>query len=243
MKAEHRKELQTNALADRIGRFIQGMKTKTQANTILVLVIVLVVAGLGGAWWLISRSNKSARSRMWVSLDRIELPSAETTAGEFFHKDQQSERLNKIIDDLDEVIENHPGTKAAMMARFRRAQINLRSRGLDVLLDHPASALSNVQKAGREYKKLAEEYKDDRHWTAQALLGVAQVEETQALDDLKNLDKAAKLYEELADKYADTAAGKEARQRARLFKKKDTRTAIENFYKDLKEDSKLSLGR
>jgi len=51
MKAEHRKELETNALAERMGRVVQGMKQAPQKRTMLwmVLVAVAVVVVVAGA--------------------------------------------------------------------------------------------------------------------------------------------------------------------------------------------------
>jgi tetratricopeptide (TPR) repeat protein len=237
MKAEHRKELQTNALADRIGRFIQGMKTRTQANSIMIWVVVLVVAALIGVWWLISRANKNSRSQMWVNLDTISTPSRDMPL------DVNHNPYKKTVEDLEEIVEKYPGTKAALIARFDLARINLRNRGLDLLADNTKEALANLDKARREYTKLAEEYKDDPQWAARAKLGLAQIAETRAVEDLKNLDKAAKLYEEVANDYGDTAAGMEARERAKDFKDKTKREAIERFYKDLKDDPRFPTGR
>jgi hypothetical protein len=236
MKAEHRKELQTNALADRIGRFIQGVKTKSQTNYIMVLVIILVVVALGGVWWYIRWTNKNSNSRMWVQLDEVPSP------GRGMPLDANHNPYKDTENDLDEIIDKYPGTKAALMARFRLAEINLRDRGLDLLGDNPKEALANLERAKRQYTKLAEEYKDDRQWVARARLGLAQIAESRALDNLKNLDDAARLYEQLADEYSDTAAGMEARQRANEFKDKTKRARIEKFYEDLKDDPRFSIG-
>ena len=59
MKAEHRKELQTNALADHLGRFIQNLKSKPSAATVyvaggVVLVVVIILGVLSLLQYLVS---------------------------------------------------------------------------------------------------------------------------------------------------------------------------------------------
>ena len=59
MKAEHRKELQTNALADRMGRFFQRMKARPRKKSVFLwFVVILVVVVAGGYLWV--RSKKSS---------------------------------------------------------------------------------------------------------------------------------------------------------------------------------------
>jgi len=238
MKAEHRKELRTNALADRIGRFIQGVKTKTQANYLMIWgTLAVVVAGVV-VWFFINRWNKNSRSELWVELDTVPAPAGNMPI------DPKHNPYKTTEADLEEIIENHQGTKQAMIARFRLAQINLRDRGLDLLADDPRLALANLEKAKREYTKLAEDYKDEPQWAARARLSLAQIAETRAVQDLDKLDDAVKLYEQVAQEYPKTAAGMEAQQRVKEFKDPKKRAAIEEFYKDLpRQDPKFSVGQ
>jgi hypothetical protein len=238
MKAEHRKELRTNALADRIGRFIQGVKTRTQANYLMIWgTLAVVVAGFV-IWYFINRSNKNARSELWVELDSVAVPASTMPI------DKDHDPYKKRVSELEDIIENHKGTKQALIARFELARINLRNLGLDLLADDPRFALANLEKAKREYTKLAEDYKDEPQWAAQARLGLAQIAETRAIQDLSKLDDAVKLYEQVAQEYPKTAAGMEAQQRVKEFKDSKKRAAIEQFYKDLpKQDPKFSVGQ
>src|SRR4249919_1900931 len=69
MKAEHRKQLQTNALADRVGKLVQTLKTKPQRRTMLyVLLTIAVVMGVVIFFNYQSR-KKAEKSMLWVELE------------------------------------------------------------------------------------------------------------------------------------------------------------------------------
>jgi hypothetical protein len=242
MKAEHRKELQTNALADRIGRFFKGVRTKTQTNTLLVGVILLVGAAVIGGWIYFNRAAKKARSAMWVEVDSAAgQEQAADQEGNPPHSGQKN--LDKAEEDLEQVIEKHKGTNAALMARFQLAQLNLRSRGIDMLGEFPGmlkvKPLASIKKAQEQYESLAEDCKDDPYWGPQALLGKAKCLETLAVEDLKNLDKAARVYRDLADNHGASAAGQAAKDRLAKFNDRSQRERIETFYTDLARDLML----
>jgi tetratricopeptide (TPR) repeat protein len=225
MKAEHRKELQTNALADRIGRFFKGLRSTASSNGIAILVVVLVVVILFGVYRYFSWSASRARSEVWVKLDRA---TTEELAGK---TDQSMEQLEKVV-------KNNPGSKAALMARFQIAQINLMNRGIN-LLPQPgrsAEALKNLDRAEEEYEKLVKECKDDATWEPKALLALAKIAKTRAVKDVKNLDRALELYKKLGDKYGDTAAGQEAAAEIKALQNAESRAALEKFYTSLGRD-------
>ncbi len=237
MKAEHRKELQTNALADRIGRFFQNMKSGTQSTSLMVWVIAAVVIIVLGTWWYLSRRARDARSDLWVSLDAVpEVQRPRASPFDFNARPTNTTELEKAsLEDLEAIIENHPGTKQAMIARFRRAEINLRPRGVDLLPNDPTKALGYLRDARAEYEKLAEECKGDPYWQPQALLGVARCVETEAVQDPDIIDKAAKLYANLAAEHPDSAAGREARKRADELKDPKRLESVKEFYNELRK--------
>src|SRR5439155_760154 len=79
MKAEHRKELQTNALADRMGRFVQRIKTRPKRGPVLWIAagaIVLVLLGI--VMWMRGQRQRE-NSVLWLLLDQ----------GGFYEPDQQ----------------------------------------------------------------------------------------------------------------------------------------------------------
>src|SRR5437899_1174883 len=73
MKAEHRKELQTNTLADHIGRWIQGlrhgMKAKPAPSTLVVMIFVFLALVVFVGWRYYSSSQQRKRSHLWLELD------------------------------------------------------------------------------------------------------------------------------------------------------------------------------
>ena len=50
MKAEHRKELETNALANWMGRVVQSGKGSSKNTYILTAIIVVLLIGVGVGW-------------------------------------------------------------------------------------------------------------------------------------------------------------------------------------------------
>jgi TolA-binding protein len=236
MKAEHRKELQTNALADRIGRFFTGLRSSTRSSSLFLWVVIILLAG--GAvvtWVVINKRNKTARSEMLVTLDN--LPSQEELNQAMrFHSGGKGELLEETEDKLNAIIDKYPGTPAALRARFYLAQIDYQARGLDALLTpgKGKSAVDSLNRARKKYDDLAEECKDDPYWEPQALLAIAKIVETLAVDNLDNLDKARGLYADLAQKYPGSSQGKEAQRRLKEFKNADQLAEIKKFYTDLK---------
>ena len=73
MKAEHRKELQTNTLADHIGRWIQGlrqgMKATPTPSTLVVMIFVFLALVVFVGWRYYSSSEQRKRSHLWLELD------------------------------------------------------------------------------------------------------------------------------------------------------------------------------
>src|SRR5260370_22326718 len=68
MKAEHRKELQTNALADMLGRTVRNVRGGTAVPWTWIFIVLVIAAGVGiFFWWRgnLARSN----SELWVKLD------------------------------------------------------------------------------------------------------------------------------------------------------------------------------
>jgi hypothetical protein len=236
MKAEHRKELQTNALADRIGRFFKGIKTKTQSNSLKIwVVVILLVVGVGGAWLYFSAAARNNRSERWVAMDRAVDAERQVHSGVlgFISPDA----VKKAEKDLNALIKKYPGTETALMARFQLADLHLRVLGLDQLGETRADSapLENLETAAKEYDDLADDdaCKGDPFWEPQALLGVAKATEARAIKDLGYLKRAARQYEELAKKFPKSAAGKEAADISKKLKDPEQYDQVKKCYEDL----------
>jgi hypothetical protein len=219
MKAEHRKELQTNLLADRMGRLVQGMKTAPRSQSAIVWVLV----GLGLATvigWYIANATRGSLAAAWVQLE---------------------EQGTK--DSWQAVQEKYPGTIAARTARFQEARSRLQE-GLERIYD-PAQRLVatyQLEAARKLFQGLAAECSGNPILEAEAIMGEAKAEETlagapktpdNAEEGKGSLDKAIQLYELLAKKYANTFQGQMAEKHLKEIA--DNRTQVEGFYQEFRK--------
>ena len=105
MKAEHRKELQTNLLADSLGRLVKAFKSGSNVIFYGILCLIVLAAGLyWGIPYFTSRATQK-KSALWVKLDNANLPA-----------------------DLDQMSNDNPNTNQALLARFEKAR-TLMQRG------------------------------------------------------------------------------------------------------------------
>jgi hypothetical protein len=191
MKAEHRKELQTNALADRMGRLIQRMKVRPSKNTVLTWFLIIIL-GLAVLFFVFtSRNRRSTDSRYWAELEGGHYAELVT---------------------LSRLSSGNQG-KAA---RFQLAWIDLWENGIkDIPTLKVALALKNIEKAKAEYARLAEECKEDPVLGPEALYQIAVAEETFAVQNPEvYLKKAREAYQKVAQRFPNSAHGKSAAQRA-----------------------------
>src|SRR4051812_21127129 len=69
MKAEHRHQLHTNALADRMGRLVKGMRSTPRSTSVFVWTFVLLALVTFAAWQIYARTTQNSRSSLWVTVD------------------------------------------------------------------------------------------------------------------------------------------------------------------------------
>jgi hypothetical protein len=209
MKAEHRKELQTNALADRMGRMIQRMKTRPKRGTVVTwLLIALLVGAVVLFFW--SRRNRSTENaQKWILLEAADLRTLANELGD------------------------EPSTPQGKAARFQIAWRSLWNEGVRAVGVAPGFAMERVTVAQRLYRALAEETKDDPVLGPEALYGVAVAEEAlavEAKDTDDQIHKAEKRYKDVVDKFPTSARGKAAKKRYDELKDNDKRIEIVRFY-------------
>jgi tetratricopeptide (TPR) repeat protein len=207
MKAEHRKELQTNTLAASMSRLAQRIKTRPQRRTVLwVLLVLVIVVGLGG-WWMIHRNRQRRLAVQWY------------------------ETLNldpRVLQDLISV-----KGKPALSARFQYAWLYLWEGGIKELPNSP-EALKNIRNAQERYAQLADECKDAPDLAAEAYYNMAVAQEALAVAKFggseKALQEAAKLYKEVVDNYPETARARDARERLNLLESEEGRRRVAELY-------------
>jgi hypothetical protein len=211
MKAEHRKELETNVLADKLGRVVEGIKSGPKGSYLVwggIAVAVLIV--LGVMYFL--KSSRAGQSALWVQLDS-----------------------ENSVDKLGEFADAHRGSTQGRIARFEIARILIAdgTQNLGSEADH-ASSLDKLEKARDLYRELAPQSKDAPLLQQEAMMGEAKAEESLA-GSVKNgsLEKAMELYRALANAYPDSFQGKAAAQRVKDLEDPDKRKQIEAFYANL----------
>src|SRR5437016_213362 len=98
MKAEHRKELETNALADWLGRALQSSKDGSKKRYLWLAVAALIAVAIGYFAWRYYDNKKGASGR-WLKLDGA-----------------------ASLADLEQFAKDNKGTMAARAARFEEAR-------------------------------------------------------------------------------------------------------------------------
>jgi hypothetical protein len=209
MKAEHRKELETNVLADRVGRVVQGMKQAPQKKTLLYVILgAAVVAAL----WLYFRKGEVQQvenSLNWVK----------------FEDGAQA----YVVDVLKEA----PDSNQSKAVQFNMAYAQLRQM-LRLLASDPKQVVANLDNLEERYRDLAKAVKDDKVLLPEALFHQALILETRILKEDESWKAALEAYKVVADNHADSAFGKLAKKRADVLDNKEKRDKLLDIYRDLR---------
>lgn len=220
MKAEERKHLKENELAERLGRFWQTIASGSTTNTV-IWGVILVGLALAIGWRYYSDATSRTRSAQWSAVE------------EAF-----------TADDLERIIKENPGTVAARTAKFHlnrfRMDEALAGIGGPTREEREKAADTLVEVRDR-YSDLIRESANQPELVQEAMMGVARADEVLAAVPQKEntneprakLDTARTAYEELAKKYPDSFLGKQAAKRAAELA--DHGTQIRAFYNALME--------
>jgi hypothetical protein len=220
MKAEERKHLKENELAERLGRFWQAIASGSTINTV-IWGVILVVLALGIGWRYYSDATSRTRSAQWTAVEE-----AFTT------------------DDLERIIKDNPGTIAARTAKYHLNRFRMDEALAGVggpTSEERKKAADTLVEVRNRYSDLVRESADEPELVQEAMMGVAKAEEVLAAvpkDDNPNeprgsLEAARKDYEELAKKYGDSFLGKQAAKR--VAELRDHAPQISAFYDGLME--------
>ena len=235
MKAEHRKELQTNLLADRMGRLVQGMKSGPRATSVGVWVLALLTLAVVVGMYF-ANSSRGKQSAAWVHLDAA-TRSGNEAAFQGVIRDYPGTVAAEAA--FQGVIQDYPGTVAARTARFQRARLVLH-RGLDGIYERDAErrkdAIQDLESARLLFRELASECVHNDVLEPEAILGEAKAEEAlvrvpqeaNADQGRGDLDRALSLYRQVADRFPNTFRGQQAAARAAELDK--NRADVEDFY-------------
>jgi hypothetical protein len=222
MKAEHRKELQTNALADLLGRTVRKARSGPGFSWFWTFVILLILAVGLGYWW-ITKNKARENSEAWARLDFNDRKSLEELATDF--KD----------------------AKQGQAARFTLAfgylwdGIRVVGTGDTKLVQGGVGYLFEATKI---FGELADECKDDPERMAEAKYHLAVAQESLAGFDIKLLEDARKTYEELTKgDLAATPYGVLAKKRMDLFNNPSEYARVIIFYSGFRSQSPVRTGQ
>jgi hypothetical protein len=198
MKAEHRKELKTNALADSLGRALQTMKEGPSQRTLLWAGVIVLAVVLFLVWRWVKSSSEESDSALWLRWNTLYTPA----------------EVQKFADEAK-------GTTQGRVARFQLARLRVRN-GVQALGVFKNDGRQELQEGARAYEALVEETRDLPVMQQEALMGAAK-----AYESLGDLAKARSLYERLAREHGNTAAGKGAAQQLERLNKEKANQDLE----------------
>ena len=211
MKAEHRKELQTNSLADMLGRTVRNVRGGTGISWTWILVgVTVAVMIVIFIWW---RSNRArSESELWVKLDE-NTPTA-------------LQQLYKESGDTNQ------GKAALLTLAFEELYSGVRMLGAPQFQAQGKTFLDECQ---RLYATMEKECEGNDDWVAECKYGQAVATEALTVVDPANLKKAKDQYEQLAKgDLGNTGYGKLAARRLEQLNNIAEQTDIATFYRDFK---------
>jgi hypothetical protein len=206
MKAEHRHELEQNALNRGLSHLAEKAKAGEYLNfrTYLILATVVVLVAAGGYWWYARAQHRTATASLWNEMMHISGPSGL----EEFAKDSKDPATSRI-------------------ARLELARVWLGPDGLQNLSstdpDKRRKAIESIEKARKEFEKLADEFKNDPTLKAQSIDALAHAElalvgipKEGTFDQWRgSVSKAAELFREYAKLVGEgSKPGEEAKKKA-----------------------------
>ena len=224
MKAEHRRDLHTNLLADRMGRLVQGMRSSPKTTSVLVWAFIVLAVGTYVFWQYAASATQTERSALWEQLDEASHNPA--TGGP------------KALADL---AHEHRGSIPARTAEFERARLSFQ-QGQAGLTSHAREyAVGQLEQARDLYAKLAKECADSPLLRQEALMGVAKAKESLVGlatpdDPKKDLEDALAAYRDLAallKDHPDSFLARAAAERAQEIEA--NLSGVEGFYAELKQ--------
>jgi hypothetical protein len=222
MKAEHRKELQTNYLADRMGRLVQGMRAGPQSTgSTVAWVLVSLTIGTVVVWYVAAMNSN--RSPLWVKFE------------------EESNQRNLAA--LSKLADNNPATLPARASRFQLARISLQEGLANLYSSQRDLAIKQVKNAMGWYADLSKECADDPILGPEALMGAAKAEEALVGipvgdDPAKsegNLETALGYYRKITKDYPKSFLAKAAQTRIDSLDTEKNRADAEKFYEEMRK--------
>jgi hypothetical protein len=209
MKAAHRKELQTNSLADMLARTVRKARSGGGFSWFQVLVVLAILVVVLGFFWI--RGNRAQENaEAWAKVE---------------YNDTKS-----LVELYKDAKDTRQGQAATFTLGFSLLWDGIRIMGAgDSKLPE---GVSRVETAMKLFSELAEECKDDNERFAEAKYHLAVANEALAcLDAVKYLGEAKKHFEALTSgDLAATPYGKLAKKRLEQYSDPTSFTDMIVFY-------------
>ena len=150
------KDLDQNALAERMNRFWTNFKQgKVLGYKLMAVLLILIASAIAIAYILYERNR--ATSRTWLGFEEASTQSA-----------------------FEEISKNNPNTMEDRLARLEIARNQLGVAGIDQLAatmpDQRKKAVESIEAARDSLAKLVGEFKNEPLFKVQCLLGLAKAE-------------------------------------------------------------------
>lgn len=234
MKAEERKELETNVLADRMGKIVQKVKSGPSRRSVVWLLVV-GAAVIGVILYIRNRrliETEKAEGWVYLGLSRM------SSAGE-----QQVAAFRHVLEN-EKFKEETSGLAARVELTWLQAQAAMME-----FYSNPVQSLKKLRESADLFDALKTRCKDDHSLHPECMYHLAVIQEYRAvLDEIdlsdakvrapnvvemlggvpssKYLDQAKTLYEAIVASYKDSGYGKMASDRLEAFKSDERRNKV-----------------
>jgi uncharacterized protein YdbL (DUF1318 family) len=207
MKTQRRHDLQTNVLADWLGKKLEAIKPYFKS----ILAVAIAIPAVWIAITLITRQQAGEVGRSWTA---------------YFGAMSDTEPS----DALGRVAEAYTGTAVGLWATQSAADRQLSEASMEMFRD-PTAAREKLKRAKENYETVEKGAIREPMLRQRAVFGLAQTHES-----LGELNEARAKYEELAKQASDTAIGKAAARRLAQLVDASTgklRPEVEKFYAEM----------
>jgi hypothetical protein len=241
MKAEERKELETNVLADRVGKIVERVKGGPSRRAV-VWVLLIAVVGVGFfLWWRNRGIERGELAKGWLYLGMSQYVPDQKEAATYFQS-----AMSRPFD------KQKSGQAAIMQIIWAKSQDY--ERGFHVSDDavRVTGSLIQVGNIARELDKFQDMCKDDPSLHPETLYHLAVALEYRSVLDhvdyakLKKaaptiferlgaeprepyLDQAKGFYEKIVSKYKDSGYGIRAAERIKAIESGDVKKLNEQM--------------
>src|SRR4051794_33450609 len=124
MKAEHRKELETNVLADRLGHLVTNFKQGISRSTAIVLGVIALGVVLFLIWRYFHLASQDRNASLWFAWDQLNAPEEfDRLAAQNPTTQRDQLELKRLEEFASE--QKNKGTTQARLAQFQIGRLAL----------------------------------------------------------------------------------------------------------------------